>query len=154
MSLMYHPTITKGSNGSKVRGDVLAHASHGEQGGTFMFQCNRTTRARSASVALVLCATLATHSAIAAPPTLQSIAITPAASSVSVGQKQYFTAKGTFNNGSTHILMFPELVQVDRGARQFQVLVVRSRDLARVAHGDLIYLRRDAHARAGAVHPA
>ena len=33
-------------------------------------------------------------------------------------------------------VQLPELVQVDRGARQLQVLLVRSRDLARVAHGN------------------
>jgi alpha-tubulin suppressor-like RCC1 family protein len=54
--------------------------------------------------ALVLCAALVTDVAIAAPPTLQSVAVTPAVRSLSVGQKQRYTATGTFSDGSTHTL--------------------------------------------------
>ena len=69
-----------------------------------MFHCNRTTRALPARVAVVLCAALVTDVVIAAPPTLQTIAVTPTARSLYVGQKQSFTATGTFSNGSTHAL--------------------------------------------------
>ena len=53
---------------------------------------------------LLLCAALVTDVAIAAPAALQSIAISPASSSVSVGQRQRYTATGTFRDGSTHSL--------------------------------------------------
>ena len=56
-----------------------------------------------APVAIALCAALVTDVAIAAP-TLQSVAVTPAASSTSVGQKVFFKATGTFSDGSTHVL--------------------------------------------------
>ena len=48
--------------------------------GARMFHCNRTTRMLRARAALVLCAALVTDVAIAAPPTLQTVAVTPAAS--------------------------------------------------------------------------
>jgi alpha-tubulin suppressor-like RCC1 family protein len=57
-----------------------------------------------ASEAAALCAALITNMAIAAPPKLQSLSVTPSSSSISVGQMQYFTAKGTFSNGSIHAL--------------------------------------------------
>jgi alpha-tubulin suppressor-like RCC1 family protein len=69
-----------------------------------MFHCNQTTRALRVRAALLLCAALVTDVAIAAPPTLQSIAVTPTAASISVGQKQRFTATGTFSDGSTRAL--------------------------------------------------
>ena len=53
---------------------------------------------------MLLCAALVTDAAIAAPPTLQSVAVTPTARSLSVGQKQRYTATGTFSDGSTHAL--------------------------------------------------
>jgi alpha-tubulin suppressor-like RCC1 family protein len=52
----------------------------------------------------VLCAALVTTAAMAAPPTLQTIAVTPVDRSIGVGKKQRFTATGTFSNGSTHTL--------------------------------------------------
>jgi alpha-tubulin suppressor-like RCC1 family protein len=72
--------------------------------GVHMFHCNRTTRTLRVIAALLLCAALVTDVAIAAPPTLQTVAVTPTAVSISVGQKQRFTATGTFSNGSTHAL--------------------------------------------------
>ena len=60
-----------------------------------------TLRARAAAV---LCAALVTTGAIAANPKLETIAVTPAAKSISVGQKQSFTATGTFSNGSKQVL--------------------------------------------------
>ena len=57
-----------------------------------------------ARIALVLCAALVTDGAFAATATLQTIAVTPTAPMITVGQKQSFTATGTFSNGSTHIL--------------------------------------------------
>jgi alpha-tubulin suppressor-like RCC1 family protein len=65
-----------------------------------MFHCNRATR----KAAILLCAALVTDVAIAAPPTLQSIAVTPAVRSLPVGQKQRYTAKGTFSDESTQVL--------------------------------------------------
>ena len=69
-----------------------------------MFHYNRTTRASPARVAGVLCAALVTTGAMAASPKLETIAVTPAAKSISVGQKQSFTATGTFSNGSRQAL--------------------------------------------------
>ncbi len=42
--------------------------------------------------------------AVAAPPTLETIAVTPTGKSISIGQKQSFTATGTFSDGSRHAL--------------------------------------------------
>ena len=63
-----------------------------------MFSRNRTTWASGA--ALLLCAVLLTDVATASPPALQSVAVTPALRSLSVGQKQRYTATGTFSDGS------------------------------------------------------
>jgi alpha-tubulin suppressor-like RCC1 family protein len=72
------------------------------QEGAAMFSRNRTT---SPSVAiLLLCAALLTEAAGAAPPTLQSVAVTPAVRSLSVGEHQRYTATGTFSDGSTRAL--------------------------------------------------
>jgi hypothetical protein len=68
-----------------------------------MFRSNLTTRVWPASAAPLLCA-IVTDVAIAAPPTLQSVAVTPTAASISVGQTQRFKAIGTFSNGSTRVL--------------------------------------------------
>jgi alpha-tubulin suppressor-like RCC1 family protein len=57
-----------------------------------------------ARTALVLCAALVADVALAAPPTLETIAVTPTAASITVGQKQRFTATGTFSDGATHAL--------------------------------------------------
>jgi hypothetical protein len=70
-----------------------------------MVHSNRTTRTVRASVATVLCVNLLTTGAIAASPKLQTIDVTPAAKTISVGQKQTFTATGTFSNGSKHVLL-------------------------------------------------
>ena len=72
--------------------------------GARMFHSNRTTRTLRASVATVLCAALLTTGAMAAAPKLQTIDVTPAAKTISVGQKQTFTATGTFSNGSKQAL--------------------------------------------------
>lgn len=69
-----------------------------------MFHFNRTARTFPAKAAMLLCTALVTEVASAAPPTLQSVAVTPAASSISVGQTQLFKAAGTFSDGSTHVL--------------------------------------------------
>jgi len=79
-----------------------------------MFHSNRTTRTVRASVATVLCAALATTAVIAATPKLQTIDVTPAAKTISVGQKQTFTAMGTFSNGSKHALG-PALIDISAG---------------------------------------
>ncbi len=47
---------------------------------------------------------LVANLAAAATPRLESIAITPAAATISVGQRQAFTAKGTFSDGSKRAL--------------------------------------------------
>jgi len=69
-----------------------------------MRHSNRTTRTLHASVATVLCAALATTAVIAATPKLQIIDVTPNAKTISVGQKQSFTATGTFSDGSKQAL--------------------------------------------------
>lgn len=47
---------------------------------------------------------LAGHVATAGPPTLESIAVTPGASTIAVGQAQSFRAIGTFTSGTTQAL--------------------------------------------------
>jgi alpha-tubulin suppressor-like RCC1 family protein len=69
-----------------------------------MFHSNRTTWTLHASMATVLCTALLTTGAMAASPRLQTIDVTPAAKTISVGQKQTFTATGTFSNGSNQAL--------------------------------------------------
>jgi alpha-tubulin suppressor-like RCC1 family protein len=69
-----------------------------------MFHSNRTTGALRGSVTAILCAAVLSTAAIAAGPRLQTIDVTPAATTISVGQKQAFTATGTFSNGSKHVL--------------------------------------------------
>ena len=69
-----------------------------------MLNSNRTTRTLRASVTTVLCAALLTTAAMAAPPTSQTVTVTPTAAAMSVGQKQAFTATGTFSNGSKQVL--------------------------------------------------
>lgn len=56
------------------------------------------------TIIALLCAVLLATEATAAPPTLQTIAVTPAARSISVDQKQSFAVTGTFSNGSSHAL--------------------------------------------------
>ena len=68
-----------------------------------MFDCKRTKSALCARVATVLWAAAGTDLALAAP-TLESIAVTPTAASISVGQTQSFVATGTFNNSSAQTL--------------------------------------------------
>ena len=69
-----------------------------------MFHCNRTTRTFRTSVTTVLCAALFTTGAMAANVALQTIDLTPAAKTIAVGQKETFTATGTFSNGSRQVL--------------------------------------------------
>jgi alpha-tubulin suppressor-like RCC1 family protein len=69
-----------------------------------MFLSNGTTRTFPVKAAILLCAALVTDLALAAPPTLEIVAVTPAAASISVGQKQSFKATGTFSDGSAHVL--------------------------------------------------
>jgi len=66
--------------------------------------CLHTTWTLRARAALVLCAALVTNVAIAATPKLEAIAVTPTAETISVGQKQSFTATGTFSDGSKQAL--------------------------------------------------
>ena len=80
-----------------------------------MFHSNRTTRTLRASVTTVLCAALLTTGAMAANPKLQTIDVTPTAKTISVGQKQTFTATGTFSDGSTQVLG-PAISNIARGA--------------------------------------
>jgi hypothetical protein len=69
-----------------------------------MFDVTGTRRwALSAGLAAVVCAALGS-AVVAAPPTLQSVAVTPAARTLSVGQKQWYRATGTFSDGSTQTL--------------------------------------------------
>ena len=56
-----------------------------------------------AGAAIVLCL-MVTGLAVGAPPTLESVTVTPAARSLSVGQKQRYTATGMFSDGSTQEL--------------------------------------------------
>jgi alpha-tubulin suppressor-like RCC1 family protein len=53
---------------------------------------------------------------MAANPKLQTIDVTPAAKTISIGQKQSFTATGTFSNGSKHALG-PALSDIAPGYR-------------------------------------
>jgi hypothetical protein len=69
-----------------------------------MFHSNRTTQTVRASVATVLCAALGTTGAMTASPKLQTIAVTPPAKTISIGQTQSFTVMGTFSNGSKQAL--------------------------------------------------
>lgn len=69
-----------------------------------MSTCDRRTRWVQTIGSLVPCATLAAASALADSSTLESIVVTPAAKTISVGAKQAFTATGTFSNGSKHVL--------------------------------------------------
>ncbi len=59
---------------------------------------------------------------MAANPKLQSIAVTPSGKSISVGQKQTFTATGTFSNGSTQVLG-PAISELAPGFRDTCVLL-------------------------------
>ena len=68
-----------------------------------MNRINRSPRALLTKVVLVLCAAMVTDLALAAP-TLESIAVSPTAPSISVGQAQGFTATGTFSDHSTQSL--------------------------------------------------
>jgi len=77
-----------------------------------MRNCNRTTWTSRAGAVAVLCAALVTHGAIAA--TLASVAVTPSASSISVGKRQAFTATGTFSNGTTQMLG-PDVANIAAG---------------------------------------
>jgi alpha-tubulin suppressor-like RCC1 family protein len=79
-----------------------------------MFHCNRATRTFPVQAAMLLCAALVTDVAIAAPPTLQSVAVTPTAASISVGQTLFFKATGTFSNGTTQTLG-PEISDIAPG---------------------------------------
>jgi hypothetical protein len=72
--------------------------------GTPMFNRNRTTWALRARAVPLLCAAFVAHPAMAASPKLESIAVTPVAKTIFVGQKQRFTATGTFSNGSKQAL--------------------------------------------------
>jgi hypothetical protein len=69
-----------------------------------MFHCNRLPRTLRASVTTVLCAVLVTTGAMAANVTLQTIDVTPAAKSILFGQKQSFTATGTFSDATKQAL--------------------------------------------------
>jgi alpha-tubulin suppressor-like RCC1 family protein len=69
-----------------------------------MFRCTRVARVWAAGLASLLWASLGTQVAVAAPPVLQSINVTPVAKSIFVGQTQYYTATGTFNDGSSRTL--------------------------------------------------
>ncbi len=70
--------------------------------GARVFHYDRPTRMLRARAGLVLCAALVTDGAIAAPPTLQSVAVTPTGASILVGETQSFTANGAFSDGSIH----------------------------------------------------
>ena len=72
--------------------------------GARMFHINRTIRTLRAIVATALCAALVTTGAMAASPKLQTIAVTPPAKTISIGQTQSFTPTGTFSNGSRQAL--------------------------------------------------
>jgi hypothetical protein len=70
-----------------------------------MLHSNHNAWTLRASATTALCATLLATGAMAANVTLQAIDVTPAAKTISVGQKQTFTATGTFSNGSRHALL-------------------------------------------------
>ena len=69
-----------------------------------MLHRTRLLGAAHVFAASLLCALLTTGQATAATAALQSIAVTPVASSISVGQQQAFTATGTFSNGAKQTL--------------------------------------------------
>jgi alpha-tubulin suppressor-like RCC1 family protein len=73
-------------------------------------------------VAMALCA-MVTEVVLAAP-TLQSIAITPTAASISVGQTQLFKATGTFSDGSTRVLG-PAITDIAPGFESTCALLAR-----------------------------
>jgi alpha-tubulin suppressor-like RCC1 family protein len=58
----------------------------------------------NATIISVLCGALLTAGAMAATPNLQTIDVTPTTKTIFVGQKQTFTATGTFSNGMKHSL--------------------------------------------------
>ncbi|HWJ06902.1 MAG TPA: RCC1 domain-containing protein, partial [Steroidobacteraceae bacterium] len=80
-------------------------------------------RVSGAGVAASLCAALVTDVASAAPATLQTIAVTPTAASISVGQTQRFNATGTFSDGSSHALG-PAIANIAPAAFSTCVLLV------------------------------
>lgn len=69
-----------------------------------MFHSSQTAPALRASAITVLCSALLATGAMAADATLQTIDVTPAAKTISVGQHQSFAATGTFSNGSRQVL--------------------------------------------------
>lgn len=88
-----------------------------------MFHSNRTARTLRARVGTLLCAALLT-TRVMATPVLQTIAVTPSANSISVGQKQTFAATGTFSNGSRHALG-PAISNIAPGRQSTCALVTR-----------------------------
>ena len=89
-----------------------------------MFHCNRTTRTFPLKAGMLLCAALVTDVAVAAPPKLQTVAVTPTAASIFVGQTQFFKATGTFSDGSTRALG-PAIVDIAPGRVATCVLLNR-----------------------------
>ena len=112
-----HPHYTRFDTNTKMGVDPQPW---GISGADRMFHSNRTTATLTARVALVLCATLVTTGAMAATPKLESIAVTPAAKTILVGQKQSFTATGTFSNGSKQALG-PAISNIAPGDRRTPV---------------------------------
>jgi hypothetical protein len=88
-----------------------------------MRPCNRTARTEFARVALLLIAVFFAPGAFTASPTLQSIAVTPADKTILVGQKQLFTATGTFSDGSTHALR-PAIADIAPGFAKTCVVLI------------------------------
>jgi alpha-tubulin suppressor-like RCC1 family protein len=91
-----------------------------------MFRWTRMARAWSAGLVPLLWMSLGAQVAVAAPPVLQSINVTPVSKSISVGQTQYYTATGTFNDGSSRTLG-PAIANIATGANNTcMVLASRS----------------------------
>jgi alpha-tubulin suppressor-like RCC1 family protein len=84
--------------------NVQRHAQQGDWKEGAMIHAHRSRWTLRAGIALVLCAALVTDGAFAAAATLQTIAVTPNAPSITVGQTQTFTATGTFRDGSKQAL--------------------------------------------------
>ena len=80
-----------------------------------MFNGNRINWTLRARVATALCVALVAEVATATPK-LESIALTPPAPSITVGQTQPFTATGTFSNGTKQELG-PEVTGMSAGYR-------------------------------------
>jgi len=69
-----------------------------------MIEPSSTMRTLTAGIASGMCAALLATGVVAASPKLQTIDVTPAATTIAVGKTQAFTATGTFSDASKQAL--------------------------------------------------